>query len=85
MLKLDNKRAQEDTQRLQEQIWTIGGRLRQHRFAGQEDTCTIWTPPAATFHCSCVHLCAGQLPSRQGELVHAMLGVMYSAAANFCS
>ena len=25
VLKLDNKRAQEDTQRMQEQIWTIGG------------------------------------------------------------
>ena len=39
----------------------------------------------STWHCLCLHLSAGQLPSTWGKPVHAMLGVMYSAAANLCS
>eukprot|EP00891_Asterochloris_glomerata_P009568 jgi/Astpho2/9568/fgenesh1_pg.00146_%23_22_t len=43
VLKLDNKRAQEDTQRLQEQIWTIGERFENLLLERAEATSAVQT------------------------------------------
>ena len=80
VLKLDNKRAQEDIQRLQEHIWTIGGPSEAEQPCCVDPsvqwcrlrTWTVCMPPILTSHCSGVHLSTGQLPSTQGQLVHAM-------------